>query len=44
MYLNKAKIENKLKLMRIYGIEPEREDFSESGSVGDGYINGGMSL
>ena len=44
MYLSKAKIENKLKLMRIYGIAPEREDFSETGSIGDGYINGGMSL
>lgn len=45
MYLNKAKVENRVKLMRIYGIEPEREDFSDSGSVGgDSYINGGMSL
>ena len=30
--------------MRIYGIMPEREDFSETGSIGEGYINGGMSL
>ena len=43
-YLRKAATENKIKLMRIYGIEPEREDFSENGNNSDGFFNGGMSI
>ena len=43
-FLNKSKLENKIKLMRIYQIQPEREDFSDNGDSGNSYINGGMSI
>lgn len=43
-FLNKSKLENKIKLMRIYQVQPEREDFSDNGDSGNSYINGGMSI
>lgn len=45
-YYNKSKIENRLKLMSIYGIEPKNADFTDNGSSGNGmdYIDGGMSI
>lgn len=40
-YYNKAKVENRIKLMKLYGVEPSRESFKDSGDSGSDYYGYG---
>ena len=39
-YYTKAKVENRIKLMKLYGVEPSRESFKDSGDSGSDYYGG----
>ena len=39
-YYSKSKVENKIKLMKIYGIKPTEQSFNENPTQGGGEING----
>lgn len=39
-YYAKAKVENRIKLMKQYGVEPTRESFKDEGNSGTEYYGG----